>query len=327
MELLFTLSLLLLLTFAALLSMVSTYLERHRDETFTYGVSFSRKYASELELDWHETLEAILADLGVRRLRLMSYWDEIEKSPGDYDFYELDEQLGLAAAYGAKVTLCLGKRQPRWPECHRPEWTHDLPKPEWEHALNRFIERVVERYRDHPSIISWQLENEAFNRGFGVCDDHDRERVRREFEFVKKLGVPQPVIMTASDNWGLPLRKPRPDIVGFSLYRWQHRNDRYTKSPFPAWLYTVRAAFIEQVLKRSVVIHELQAEPWGRKPTWELPREEQDELMNLKRLDEIVSFTKKTGIRYMDLWGVEWWYLRNLQGNDAIWTAAKQLFR
>jgi hypothetical protein len=40
-------------------------------------------------------LRAAIQDLGVRRFRLMSYWDEHEKTPGDYDFKELDAQIAM----------------------------------------------------------------------------------------------------------------------------------------------------------------------------------------------------------------------------------------
>src|SRR5258708_33217649 len=62
----------------------------HKSEKVTFGVSFSDKYAHELGLEPHQTLVALLDDVKVRRFRLMSYWDEIEPQPGQYDFSELD---------------------------------------------------------------------------------------------------------------------------------------------------------------------------------------------------------------------------------------------
>ena len=38
-------------------------------EQITYGMSFNTVYARELGLDWKETYDAILHDLGVRNLR------------------------------------------------------------------------------------------------------------------------------------------------------------------------------------------------------------------------------------------------------------------
>ncbi len=63
--------------------------------------------------------------------------------------------MDMAAFYGARVSLCLGKRQPRWPECHIPNWAAALPKEEWHDALYKFIETVVRRYKDHPALESW----------------------------------------------------------------------------------------------------------------------------------------------------------------------------
>ena len=83
----------------------------------------------------------------------MSYWDEHEKLPGEYDFKALDEQLELIARYGGEVSLCIGARQPRWPENHWPEWAWNLPKPERDVALLMYIESVVRRYKDNSIIF------------------------------------------------------------------------------------------------------------------------------------------------------------------------------
>jgi hypothetical protein len=77
-------------------------------------------------LGWTSTkrLNAIFSDLKIRHIRLVSYWKDIETSPGEYDFSKLDWQFDMANKYGAKVSLAMGMRQPRWPECHEPSWIH-----------------------------------------------------------------------------------------------------------------------------------------------------------------------------------------------------------
>jgi hypothetical protein len=96
------------------------------DEKITYGVTYSPKYATELELDWQEAFLASLNDLKVKNFRFMAYWDEIETIPGQYDFSQIDWLLEKTDAFGAKVIVVVGRRQPRWPECHQPEWVEDL---------------------------------------------------------------------------------------------------------------------------------------------------------------------------------------------------------
>ncbi|MBW3538042.1 hypothetical protein KY386_00945 [Candidatus Parcubacteria bacterium] len=291
------------------------------------GVSFSIKYCRDLGLDWQETLLALRDDLGVRRFRLMSYWDLTQPNPGEYRWGDLDRQMEAARQAGAVVTLAIGLRQPHYPECHPPPWVKDLSRDGRDEALCRFVSAVVERYRTHPALESWQLENEALNRGFGECGDYGRRRLRREFALVKRLDKLHPVIMSTSNSWGVPLRAPRPDVVGFSLYRRQHHRGRYVTSPWPDGLYRWRAQVVRHLLRRRVIIHELQAEPWGPGGTQTLSLGEQDRSMNVRQLQENLAFARATGIRPIDLWGAEWWYWRKLKHRDpSLWEAASRLF-
>ena len=95
-------------------------------EQITYGMSFNTMYARELGLDWKETYDAIIDDLQVRHLRLSAHWPMIEPIVNVYNFEELDYQIERAEEVGAKVILAVGRRLPRWPECHVPDWTRGL---------------------------------------------------------------------------------------------------------------------------------------------------------------------------------------------------------
>lgn len=295
-----------------------------------YGASFSLKYAREMQVNAKDCLAAALQDLGVRRLRLMSYWNEHEKVRGAYDFSELDWQIDLAEQYGAEVTLCLGLRQPRWPESHWPDWARELPEAEWQKALSDFITAVVERYKDRACIVSYQLENEALLKTFGLDGNFDRKRLRNEFKLVKKLVGTRPVIMTTSDAWGVPWRAPLPDIVGFSIYRYLYdaKKGRYIKSTRKARFYHLRALLIRALRRRRTFIHELQTEPWGPKATIELDVQEQYKSMNLAHIKEAVQYARDTGLLSADLWGLEWWYwLKTVHKEAEIWDYLKTVYK
>lgn len=294
-----------------------------------YGVSFSLHRCSELGVNKKTVLRAALSDLGVQRARLMSYWNIHEPSRGKYNFSELDWQMNMAAKYDAKVSLCIGKRQPRWPECHIPKWAAKLSKEEWYAALFDFICLVVDRYKNHPALESWQLENEAFLKSFGHCPDNDynRRRLQKELELIKTRDPNHPVIMTLSDSWGLPFRKPVPDIYAMSLYRVTiNKNGRYAYSKRPAIFYKTRAHLISTLTGRPVFIHELQAEPWLKHAILKSSVKEQLEYMNPEILSGIFRYAQATGMRPIDLWGLEWWYwLKTEQKKPEIWNAVKDL--
>ena len=92
----------------------------------TYGVTFSVMHAEELGLDWRAAYRAILDDLKVRELRIPAYWPRVEPKRDSYDWSELDFQLREARARDARVVLAVGRRLPRWPECHIPDWAQKL---------------------------------------------------------------------------------------------------------------------------------------------------------------------------------------------------------
>jgi len=306
------------------------YVNKHADEPVQLGTTFISSYAQYYDLDPKQTLEAIFKDLGMKHIRLVSYWSEIEPAKGTYDFSNLDWQMDMAERYGANVTLTLGLRQPRWPECHAPSWVHDeLANDEWKTDLNKFIAATVDRYKSRVHLESYQLENEYFLSAFGECKQFggERQRLIDEFNLVKDHDPSHPVILSLSNNYGLPFNEPTPDIYGVSVYKKVYDytvTKRYFEYPFPAWYYGARAAIIEMRSGKSSVLHELQTEPWGPTGVKEMPISEQDKTMNAKLLTERIDYAKQTGFRTIDTWGAEWWYWRKEKLQDpSLWNAAK----
>lgn len=289
-----------------------------------YGVSFSAKQCRNFDIDAQETLQWLL-DNGWRRFRLMSYWNEHEKEQGAYNFNELDDQIKLITKYGGEVSLCLGVKQPRWPEYHWPKWTRELSDTERTSALLAYIKTVVNRYKDSERITSWQLENEALLKGFGEAIHVDRKRLRAEYNLVQRLDGTRPVIMSTSNGWGVPARKPRPDIVGFSYYPIMFQKGKYKNTVQKPWLHKARKHIIQKVLRKDVFIHELQCEPWGPTAIWKMDISEQDKSMSVKHIAKNIALAQKIGAYPIDIWGSEWWYWRHKKHNDpSIWRAVKK---
>lgn len=291
-----------------------------------FGVSFSIKQCRNFGLDWQSVLRALVSDLGVRRFRLMSYWNEHEPEPGEFDFAKLDKQISMISKSGGVISLCLGARQPRWPENHWPDWAWNLPKSERDTALLQFIETVVTRYSSMPAIISYQLENEALLEQFGERPEVDRFRLRKEIDLVTRLDPRRPIIMTTSTSWGIPVRKPIPDSVGFSYYQVLYRDGRYTLSFHRPWVDRLRALAIRLLHNKPSFIHELQAEPWGPANIWDMTLEEQFKSMSLQQMRENIRQATSTRLYPIDLWGAEWWYwLKTKHRDPSFWNAVKEL--
>jgi hypothetical protein len=92
-----------------------------------YGITFSSRYASQMSLNWRETYLNIIGDLGAKNLRLVAYWDEIEKTQDSYDFTNIKWQVEEAQKRNLNVILAIGRKVPRYPECFEPTWWKELP--------------------------------------------------------------------------------------------------------------------------------------------------------------------------------------------------------
>lgn len=305
-----------------------------------YGVSFSKFHSDELELDWRETLLAILDDLGARRIRFSAHWPMIEPEDGKFNFSELDFQMNEARKRGVSVILAVGRRLPGWPECHEPDWLSQqlsvysdqltVKKIKEEKTL-RYVETVVNRYKSYDNILYWQVENEPFLGFFGRshCGELDKEFLDREIELVRKLDPARPVLLTASgefDPWISAYR--RADVFGSSLYLYVWWKTGPIRYPITPAFFRIKQSLVELVYgKKPKIAIELSAEPWLRRPIVGTPIETLLDRMGIDKFNEMIQFSSETGFDTFYLWGAEWWYWLKKNGiTDDHWNRAKELF-
>jgi len=305
--------------------------EAPQAEDITWGISFSQKQAELLGLSWQDNYLALLDDLQIPAIKIIAYWDLIEPETGKYIFNDLDFQIEEAGLREAKVILAIGRKVPRWPECHIPEWARDLNQKEQEERILRLIEKIVFRYRDSDVVWAWQVENEPFFR-FGICPDISEDFLKDEIRLVRFLDSrDRPIIISDSGSNRFWFKTARlGDKVSISLYRkvWFREVDSYIKYPFPPVFYWRKAQIIKMVFDKEVFCGELQAEPWGPVLTHELPLEEHQKTMDLEQFRKNIKFAKETGFNEFYLWGAEWWYwLKEKHDQPEIWEEAKKLFK
>ncbi|MBU4030753.1 beta-galactosidase [Patescibacteria group bacterium] len=300
-------------------------------ENAVFGVTFSQKFAEEMGLDWQAAYLDILDGLGVKKLRLVAYWDKIEPSQGEYFFDDLDWQIARAEERDADVILVVGRKVPRWPECHSPEWADDLMVSEQQERILLMLEEIVNHYSESETIKAWQVENEPFLRGFGECPPLDKQFLDKEVALVRELNISgKTIIMTASgelSSWIQPAL--RGDVLGTTLYRnvWSDTFGR-VEYPIPPVFYKKRADFVRFFTEiERVIVIELQAEPWSQTSIQETSAEEQAKSMDLEKFKDVIEYARQTGLDEFYLWGVEWWYQKKEQGNNAIWGEAKKLWQ
>lgn len=310
------------------------YQVSERSKPFIMGATFIPSYAESLSLDAKETLDALTQSAGIRNFRLVSYWKELEPTPGQYNFERLDWQFKKVEEVGGTVTLSVGLRQPRWPECHAPDWAMQFDASERQARLQTFIKAVMAHYKDSPALVSYQLENEFLLESFGHCPKINPKDVVAEMADIKSVDDSRPVIISRSNNFpAVPIRQPVPDQYGISVYRrvWDgNLTKRYFDYPMPPLYYAFLAGMQKIVHGKPSILHELQAEAWppNGQPIPQTSLEEQNKSINAERLQKTIKFGKDTGLRDIYLWGAEYWYYRMIRLNDpSLWNVASEAFR
>jgi aryl-phospho-beta-D-glucosidase BglC (GH1 family) len=294
------------------------------------GVTFSSRYAEDIGLDWKQAYIAMLDDLKVRYIRIPVYWDLVEKSDGNYDFSDIDWQLDQASQRGAHVILVVGQKVPRWPECFIPQWVGNDVNVKKEKLL-AFESVVINRYKDnHPEIADWQVENEPF-LDFGICPNPDASLLDSEIAKVKSIDSSHPIVVTDSGELSLWVKAAsRADIFGTTMYR-----DVYS-ARFGHLIYPIGPNFFKAKMlliklfahQSNDIVIELQGEPWVQGWTTSAPISDQLASMNAEKLTDNVEFAKKTGMKEIYVWGVEWWYwMKTTQNNSTLWDAAKMFIQ
>jgi hypothetical protein len=305
-------------------------LDYSQGQKIEFNVGYSGTYANFLGLDWQETYLAILNDLKPKKVRIPVYWNLLEPNKKDYQWGDIDWQLTEAQSRDIEVVLVIGRRVPRWPECHEPLWVKSLVTKDQEAEILNLLKEEVNHFKSFDHIVMWQLENEPLFNLFGKCPKITPAFLQKEMQVVKSLDT-RPVMITDSGELSLWLRSGRvAEVLGTTMYRvvWNPLTG-YFKHFYPPAFYRWRASWTEKFgTTKKVIISELQAEPWAMKGKFigQVPLADQFRGFSLEQFKNSVEFAKKAGLKEAYFWGAEWWYwLKEVHGNSDYWDYAKQV--
>lgn len=312
------------------------YAQPHEQKNINYGINFSNKFATEMGLDWRSAFLAMLDDLHVKNVRLVAYWDDIEKTKGIYNFSDIEWQLQETDKRGINVIMTIGRKVPRFPECFEPQWWKNIKsEDERNNELYTYVQKAATTLGVHPSIKMWQVENEPFFP-FGNCLPIKQTVVAHEVALVRDLDTTKkPILIQDSGEGGLwyPSYKMG-DYLGISMYRkiwydfWHVFFGRfvYFQYPLAYWSYKIKADML-QVPYQKIIVTELQAEPWGPGSNAILSQEEKDKTMSREDFIATIDYAQKAGFKDLYFWGAEWWLFEKLKNNNPyFWDTAKALF-
>lgn len=271
-----------------------------------WGFTFSSKYCNEMGIDPIDTLNWITENFKFKSVRLCAYWDQIQPKQDAFDLSELNKQIEIVYKSGLEITLAIGRKVPRWPEFHDPDWATVKDKDYLYDNFFRYFEKIISTYSSDKRIKYLQIENEPYfsfgENKFGL----DLFHYEKELEIVKSASNKQ-IVATDSGEWGDWTETSKfSDRLGINVYTIGYNKDtkHYEEMERKPDFYKEKA---EGIVK-DIFIAELQAEPWGPiHLASKLDLFEAKRSMNSKRLKKNTKLASQIGFIEAWFWGVEWW--------------------
>ncbi len=303
--------------------------------TKSHGVTWSTPYAYSLGLNPIAGLVAVLDELGVRNFRIPAYWTDVERQQGVYDFHFVQEPLDEISKRNGTVVLAVGARLPRWPECWVPDWAKSLDLQAREQAQLSYVRSVYEHFKNNPTIIAWQVENEPMFNSYVKCPGLTNAIVLEEMrmlraEEAKRGDRARPIVTTDSGELSAWLDYASEiDGLGVSVYR-VVTNPTFgvTHWILPPWFYT-RKAWLTNLYRDHgmTFVSEFQMEPWSDKPLIEATQADFDKTLSIKQMQSNFEYAQEMDMPIVYFWGAEWWYwMKEKRGQSQYWEEAKNFF-
>jgi beta-galactosidase len=105
----------------------------------------------------------MLADHEMKTGRLFIMWNYVEPQSGEWDFSLYDKAFVAAEKYGVSIiaTLTTNRRPAHRGDFYQLHGTIIESTKERLNESKRYIDKVVNHWKDHPALESWMLTNEA----------------------------------------------------------------------------------------------------------------------------------------------------------------------
>ncbi len=306
------------------------------------GASFSHRHLKSLGLNPLTALKEF-KKLGLTWIRLGCYWDEIEETPGNFNFSQLDHLIKFCAEQNINVVLTVGMKAPRYPEYYLPKWLQEKPlrlasisiknKFLFE-ATQKFLTNCVKHFKINKAVKVWQVENEPFDPSGEKWWRISPEFLKAEVDLVRSLDSKRKIMVNV---WGneAAIRKTYyqaiklADIVGLDIYLRHAAVSPLAKVGIylgPTTSQKDLRKIGEEISNsgKEFWLAELQMEPW--EPGELCTTKENPPSFLPKHFQENLAYGKALNPDVILLWGFEYWYWRKTNGDNRYWEKAKEIF-
>ncbi len=281
-----------------------------------YGFSLSKGQCDWLGVNPNDILNN-LKDSKLHVARLGLYWNEIEKEECIYDFKESETLINLASELGYEIILTIGAKAPRWPEFYTPKYLLDkykniqsIPESILSEKILSFIQASVERFKNLPSLTTWQVENEPLDASGPDQVSLSATILQQEIDLVRSLDS-RKILVTI---WGNDMKRRNTlkkayalknvDVLGFDIYPKRPFFFRFYK-PLLTEKDILKMNKEIKDMGMTPILAELQAEPWEEGFDYKL-HPEKIKSISLEQIERNINDYKNLGFETILLWGIEY---------------------
>lgn len=325
----------------------------------SYGTTYSFEQAAWYGYDGRAEFLRLLDEVKFDWVRLPFFWDMMVDENGEFNsnFEDLEFAIEEANKRNIEVVIAIGLKTPYYPEYHLPKNIKEQiafgSRIGAEHAVSDDLisvnRKIIKRLEKHDNISHWQIENEPhlanvdnlkidksliFEEVKTVRDEDDLKRP----VILNHVGPPSfdrewrslVDLLNDSDSFGVNayFKTQGTNLFSFSAFNKKVRVPWPNSLTWPVQSWYFLSPNYDDLRNelagrnRDLWVLEMQAEPYVRNLEYAKDGDFAFGASDIIKADE---FLKSKKVKYVGLWGANFWIYREKLGDTSWINAVKQV--